>query len=177
MARRGLWVVLAGLLAFALMPASVQDRFTNFSATASTLSGNYVPGSYALYIRQQYTHDAHLIIDAHRWTGVGVGNYLTGDPNQLTETTDPHDVLLLQAAEGGYGFAAAFVLLVLGTVLALRRLGRTVELAPVAAAVLLSTVAHGLVDIYWVRGTPVLGWLLVGMACGCAWSGRREAAR
>ena len=33
-------------------------------------------------------------------------------------------------------------------------------------AVLLSTVAHGMVDIYWVRGTPVLGWLLVGMACG-----------
>jgi hypothetical protein len=27
-------------------------------------------------------------------------------------------------------------------------------------------VAHGLVDVYWVRGTPILGWLLVGMACG-----------
>jgi hypothetical protein len=45
----------------------------------------------------------------------------------------------------------------------------------VAAAVLLATVAHGLVDVYWVRGTPVLGWLLVGMAFGCAWSARRKA--
>ena len=26
--------------------------------------------------------------------------------------------------------------------------------------------AHGLVDVYWVRVTPVLGWLLVGMVCG-----------
>ena len=43
---------------------------------------------------------------------------------------------------------------------------RRVEVGVVAAAVLLATVAHGMVDIYWVRGTPVLGWLLVGMACG-----------
>jgi hypothetical protein len=174
-ARRGLVVVLGGLLAFALLPASTQDRLTNYTASASTLSGNYAPGSYALYIRQQYNHDAHLIIDAHPWVGVGVGNYLAGDPTKLTQAQDPHDVILLQAAEGGYGFAAAFVLLVLGTILALVRLGRRVELAPVAAAVVLSTVAHGLVDVYWVRGTPVLGWLLVGMACGCAWSARGEA--
>jgi hypothetical protein len=175
LARRGLWVILGALLAFALLPNSIQNRFTNFSASASTLSGNYAPGSYALYIRQQYTRDAHLIIDAHPWTGIGVGNYLAGDPTQDTQTGDPHDVILLQAAEGGYGFAAAFVLLILGSLLALRRLGRAVELAPVAAAVLLSTVAHGLVDIYWVRGTPVLGWLLVGMACGSAWTARSGA--
>ena len=43
---------------------------------------------------------------------------------------------------------------------------RRVELAPVAAGVLVATVAHGLVDVYWVRVTPVLGWLLVGMVCG-----------
>jgi hypothetical protein len=43
---------------------------------------------------------------------------------------------------------------------------RSIELAPVAAGVLLSTAADGLVDVYWVRGTPVLSWLLVGMVCG-----------
>jgi len=175
LARRGLWIVLAALLAFSLMPTSIQDRFTNFSSTSIDLSGNYAPGSYALYTRHRYISDAEQIIDAHPWTGIGVGNYLAGDPSNLTQTTDPHDVILLQAAEGGYGLAALFVLLVLGSVLALRRLGRTVELAPVAAAVLLATVAHGLVDVYWVRGTPVLGWLLVGMACGLAWPSRREA--
>jgi hypothetical protein len=53
---------------------------------------------------------------------------------------------------------------------------RQVDVAPAAAAVLLATVAHGLVDIYWVRGTPVLSWLLVGMACG-GFVKLREAAR
>ena len=43
---------------------------------------------------------------------------------------------------------------------------RRIELAPVAAGVLVATAAHGLVDVYWVRVTPVLGWLLVGMVCG-----------
>ena len=74
-------------------------------------------------------------------------------------------MLLLQAAEGGYVLAAAFVLLILGSVLALYRM-RAVELAPAAAAVLVATFAHGLVDVYWVRVTPVLSWLLVGMVCG-----------
>ena len=78
---------------------------------------------------------------------------------------DPHNVLLLQAAEGGYLLAAGFVLVIAGSLLALFRM-RSIELAPVAAGVLLSTAAHGLVDVYWVRGTPVLSWLLVGMVCG-----------
>ena len=74
-------------------------------------------------------------------------------------------MLLLQAAEGGYLLAASFVLLIAGSFLALFRM-RRIDVAAVAAGVLLSTVAHGLVDVYWVRGTPVLGWLLVGMVCG-----------
>jgi membrane-bound metal-dependent hydrolase YbcI (DUF457 family) len=81
----------------------------------------------------------------------------------------------LEAAEGGYVFAASFVLLIAGTAFALWRL-RRFELAPVAAAVLLATVAHGLVDVYWVRGTPVLGFLLVGMVCGLAAQRQREPA-
>jgi hypothetical protein len=43
---------------------------------------------------------------------------------------------------------------------------RQIDVGPAAAGVLIATVAHGLVDVYWVRGTPILGWLLVGMACG-----------
>jgi len=75
-------------------------------------------------------------------------------------------VLLLQAAEGGYGLAVSFVLLVVGSTIALFTRMRGMPLAAAAAAVLLATVIHGLVDVYWVRGTPLLGWLLVGMACG-----------
>jgi membrane-bound metal-dependent hydrolase YbcI (DUF457 family) len=74
-------------------------------------------------------------------------------------------VLLLQAAEGGYAFAVSFMLLIVGTFVVLRKMGH-VDVAAAAAGVLIATVVHGLVDVYWVRGTPILSWLLVGMACG-----------
>ena len=73
-------------------------------------------------------------------------------------------------------FAASFLLLIGGTALALWRM-RRVELAPAAAAVLLATFAHGLVDVYWVRCLPVLGFLLVGMVCGLAARRRPGPAR
>jgi membrane-bound metal-dependent hydrolase YbcI (DUF457 family) len=73
-------------------------------------------------------------------------------------------VILLEAAEGGYVFAASFVLLIGGAAFTLWRM-RQVELAPAAVAVLLASAAHGLVDVYWVRGLPVLGFLLIGMVC------------
>ena len=46
---------------------------------------------------------------------MGVGNYLAGSATNLTQATDPHDVILLEAAEGGYIFAASFILLVVGS--------------------------------------------------------------
>jgi O-antigen ligase len=160
-------VVLTVALVYQWLPSTVTARFTNFSGAAGTA------GAYAIDIRGEYVHDAEQLIAAHPWTGVGVGNYLAGNVQQVTLTTDPNNVLLLEAAEGGYLFAASFVLLIGGAVFALWRL-RRIELAPAAVAVVLATVAHGLVDIYWVRGTPVLGFLLVGMACGLAAQRRME---
>lgn len=154
-------LVLIAAGAFVLLPSATQQRVTSFSSNTSS------SGSYAVYYRQQYKSDAYRIIDAHPWTGVGVGNYLAGDPRQLTQARDPHQVILLQAAEGGYGLAACFVVLIAGSLFALVRL-RYLDIAPAAAGVLVATVAHGFVDVYWVRGTPVLGWLLVGMVCGVA---------
>jgi hypothetical protein len=152
-------LALIAAVAFVLMPAATQDRITTLSANTTTTAG------YALEYRKQYSRDAWQIIHAHPWTGVGVGNYAAGNAYELTSSSDPHEVLLLQAAEGGYGLAIAFVLFIAGSVLALYRMRRA-EFAAVAAGVLVATVAHGLVDVYWVRVTPVLGWLLVGMACG-----------
>ena len=151
---------LLAVAAFALAPSSLQTRLTTFSAGTST------PAQYAIYVRHQEARDAHRIINAHPWTGVGIGNYLAAD-SKITAypSQDPHQVLLLQEAEGGYLLAASFILLVGGALVVLARY-RALDLAPAAAGVLLATVAHGFVDVYWVRGTPVLGWLLVGMACG-----------
>ena len=160
-------LTLLALAAFALAPSALQTRVTTFSP------GMQTAGGYAIYLRQQYSKDAHRIIDAHPWTGVGIGNYGSADALSATPVLDPHQVLLLQEAEGGYILGASFVLLIFGVMLALRRM-RQVDVAPAAAGVLIATVTHGLVDVYWVRGTPVLGWLLVGMACGGLARLRRE---
>ena len=160
-------VVLVGLGAFFLAPVSVQQRLTTLSA------GDQTAAQYSILIRQVYASDAHRIIRAHPWTGVGVGNY--GSANAAGFAQDPHNVLLLEEAEGGYLFGASFLVLVGGALFALRRM-RDIDVGPAAIGVLLATVAHGFVDVYWVRGTPVLGWLLVGMACGGAERARRSRA-
>jgi len=147
------------LTTYAMLPVTLQDRLTTLSP------GKGSQGAYALAIRRQYAADARQLIKNHPFLGVGVGNYETGSPADLTATTDPHDVLLLEAAEGGYAFAASFIALIAMTVIAVWRM-KSLRLAPAAVGVLAATCVHGLVDVYWVRGTPLLGWLLVGMACG-----------
>jgi hypothetical protein len=159
MAIRIVPVFLAAGLTFALIPATSQERLTTFSAGTTTKA------EYSIWYRDQYAADARRIIAINRWTGVGVGNYGAANASSFNPVPDPHNVLLLQAAEGGYLLAAGFVLLIGGSFLALVRM-RRIELAPAAAGVLLSTAVHGVVDVYWVRGTPVLSWLLVGMVCG-----------
>jgi len=157
---RGFALAVLAVGMFALMPPELQERVTTFSAKGNSRA------AWALRFRQDYYYrDAKRIISEHRWTGVGVGNYREAVSFSQVPAGDPHQVLLLQAAEGGYLLAATFVLLVVGAIVALRRM-RQVDVAAAAAAVLAATVAHGMVDVYWVRGTPVLGWLLVGMACG-----------
>lgn len=152
--------VLAVVLFFLVLPSSLRSRVTTLSAGTSSTA------AYTLVIRQEYSKDAEAIIRRHPWTGVGIGNYTQADSQSAQPTDDPHEVLLLQAAEGGYGLAVSFVLLIAGTAVVLFTRMRRIPLAAAAAGVLLATAVHGLVDVYWVRGTPILGWLLVGMACG-----------
>ena len=152
-------LVLAAGLTFVLLPGSARQHITTVSASQSTSA------SYSIWYRDQYAKDAKRIIDAHQWSGVGIGNYGIANAASTNPVEDPHDVLLLQAAEGGYLLAAGFVVIIAGCALALIRV-RRIDLAPAAAGVLLATVAHGLVDVYWVRGTPVLSWVLVGAVCG-----------
>lgn len=159
------------LVVFRLIPGDVQARVTSFGSGGSTSA------AFTIRVREDYAADALRITRAHPWLGVGVGSYLAGVQEfHLTSAEDPHDVVLLQAAEGGWAFAASFAVLIVGSAFALLR-WRSVALAPAALGVLLATLAHGLVDVYWVRGTPVLGWLLVGMTCAQAQRARAEAAR
>lgn len=157
------------LVIFQLMPSSIRARVTSFKSGVGT------PTQYNVHIRNEYKTDALHIIRAHPWLGIGVGSYLAGDPGRRTSTVDPHEVILLQAAEGGWLFAGSFVVLVLGSVFALRRFKR-IDLAPATAGVVIGTAAHGLFDVYWVRGTPVLGWLMVGMTCALFFRSREVSA-
>jgi hypothetical protein len=164
--RRLIPVAIVAAVAFFALPASFQTRVTTFQGSLTSKA------AYPIFLRHHYTADAAKIISAHPFTGVGIGDYAAADAQSIFAVNDPHEVLYLQAAEGGYGFAVSFVILVGLTFLAMRRM-KGVELAPIAAGVLVATVVHGLADVYWVRGTPVLGWMLVGMACGELYRRRR----
>ena len=107
-------LVLAAGLTFVLLPGSAQQHITTVSASQSTSA------SYSIWYRDQYAKDAKRIIDAHPWTGVGVGQLRRiANAASTHPVQDPHDVLLLQAAEGGYVLAAGFVVIIAGCVLAL----------------------------------------------------------
>ena len=155
---RVLPVVLVVGAVYAVLPAEEQAR----------IRGNTVAVEYSDRVRQQFAEDARAIIRAHPVLGIGIGNYLAGDASDLSLTDDPHDILLLEAAEGGGVLLAAFLVLQVGAlVLVVRRRHRT-PWAAAAAAVQVSILTHSLLDVYWVRGTPVLGWLLVGMTVSAA---------
>ena len=151
-------VAIAAFVTFRLLPEQAQERNLTFT------SGNETAGEWAIKIREQYHADAWAFIHAHPWTGIGVGNYRAGSQYEGTFTDDPHQVLLLEGATGGYLLMASFVVLTVGAMFVGWRATRHTSLGPAAVAMTAAIVGHGLVDVYWVRGTPILGWLLLGMA-------------
>lgn len=153
---------------FRFLPEEAQQRNLTFTA------GNESAGEWAIKVREAYHADAWELIHAHPWTGVGLGRYLTGSQYEGTLTNDPHQVLLLEGAEGGYLLMVSFLVLTGGALLVTWRVCRHAPLGPTAVAVNAAIIGHGLVDVYWVRGTPVLGWLVTGMALMQAYSVREQ---
>ena len=150
-------LLIAGISLFAIgavgaLPQTQQDRLFRTSGDSD----------YAVRIRDAYRDDALQIIRDNPFVGVGIGQYLAGDPRLDTQTTDPHNVLLLEFAEGGFVLGASFLVFAVVPVVVVLRRRQSHPLAAVAAAVHVGILSHGLVDTYWVRGTPVLGWLLLG---------------
>lgn len=148
------------------LPPEVADRI--FSESSS--------GIYNIRIREIFVQDALEKFEAAPYSGVGVGNYVQSHPMlQRVETLDPHNVYALTLAEGGYPLFAGFVIMAFGSLIYIA-LHRS-PYAPLAIAIQVSILAHAYVDLYWVRGTPAMGWLLVGVAIACAKSGPRLASR
>jgi hypothetical protein len=140
------------------------DKIPAGIAASNQLPGTLAPGQYTVQLRTIYRHEGIALVKQHPILGVGVGDYLTGDPANQTVTTDPHNVLLLDAGEGGVPDLALFLLMLAGTGFVIVRRRRFTPWAGPALALQAAILTHGLVDVYWVRGTPVIGWLLVGMA-------------
>ena len=158
-------------LAYQSLPDDVQARTSTLSDNGPGAGSS---GQYTIQIREAYRQDALRVIEDHAVVGVGIGNYLAGNRSDGTLTDDPHNVLLLEAAEGGVPLAAVLVVLIGGSGVLLWRRRQDTPLAALALAVQAATLGHGLVDVYWVRGTPVLGWLLVGAALADAARRRSE---
>jgi O-antigen ligase len=150
--------------AFTLLPQDAKERNLDFSTTSGTDAAQSADS------RNQFREEAWSMLHEHPVVGLGIGNYLQGTLTVRPSTSDPHNVLMLQLVEGGYPLAAAFVVMVLGIGGALFRHAPTSPLAAAGVSLVFASVGHGLVDVYWVRGTPVLGWLVVGMAM---WGGPR----
>lgn len=143
-------VALLGYVAYLNLPSAARTRLLNTSGSSD----------YAIRYRQEFQTDALDTFRAHPWGGVGIGNY-TGGPRQ-PGITDPHQVVYLQLAEGGVPLLVGFLLLCAVGIWACVRAARAVPLAVAALAVQVSTLTHALGDIYWVRGTPVLAYVLIG---------------
>lgn len=137
---------------FNALPTDLQERITSQSAA----------GRYNEDIRGVFVHDA-LEQVAGRPLGIGVGMYRPRSiALQNIDTPDPHNVYVLAYTEGGTILFVAFLVLIVIPLLRLRTSSSSVVI--LAVAVQLAILAHSYVDVYWVRGTPALGWMLLGAA-------------
>lgn len=144
--------------AFSALPAAQQSRLLSLTPGAD----------YAAEARVNYAGDAIDLFQSSPLLGTGVGQYAAGSFSAGTFTDDPHNVLLLELAEGGVVLGAGFIVLVATSVWVLVRRRSSHPIVVAALAVQVSIVIHGVVDVYWVRGTPVMGWLLIGAALWAA---------
>ena len=134
------------------------------SASAAQISSRLGSGDYSGGVRLEFLADAYRQARQHLLDGVGVGQYRPLDPRlSRIPDRDPHNIVLHAAAEGGLILVFALALLFGVVLYTLWKLRRTVA-GRLALAVQISLLAHGLVDIYWVRATPTVGWYLTGAA-------------
>jgi O-antigen ligase len=152
-------VLVGGIAGFFALPNDMRARLLSQGESAS----------YNTNIRGTFIADALQHFHAHPWYGIGVGNYAQTDSAlSNVATKDPHNVYALTLAEGGYPLLVAFALLTLGTSIWVLVTHRKNTLVILAVSVQIGILVHTAVDVYWVRGTPSIGWLLIGIAAAAA---------
>lgn len=156
-------LTLAIVVGYNAIPDSLRQRLGVYSV-GSTTGAPITDAEYTIKVRQEYRSDGLTIVREHPIFGIGAGNYRAGNPLLGTQTVDPHQMLIRTAADEGIPGLLLFLLAALGTAWAMLRRLTVTRWAAAALVLQVAIFAHGFVDVYWVRGTPVLGWLLVGMA-------------
>ena len=173
---RGAWIATAAAcLLIVLCTRNVKAFLLSFLILVPLLAGiwNMLPEqavSYATNVSpdsssiQERFNAMSVVMSAFRSNplcGVGVG---------LRKDFEPHDVLILTLGETGIIGLAAFCLMFAGgfyTFIKARRYCQGPgerQLLVVGAALLLLSITHGLMDVYWRRGIGVFGWASVGIA-------------
>lgn len=156
-------ICVGAFAALQFLPKSLVDR----------IAGRTSASSYNADIRDVFVQDALRQWNDAPWTGVGVGQYeQLNSALARISTHDPHNVFVLAFTEGGWPLGVAFLALAGGTLLWLMRKPKTTAVV-LALTVQISTLAHAYVDVYWVRGTPAIGWALIGVAAAATYQWQR----
>jgi O-antigen ligase len=146
------FLILVPLLAvvWKMLPEQAVSYATNVSASSSSI--------------QERFNAMSVVMNAFRSNpllGVGVG---------LRKDYEPHDVLILTLGETGIVGLAAFCLMFVAGFYTFFKARRYCQgpgdrqLLVTGAAILLLSLTHGMMDVYWRRGIGVFGWIGVGFA-------------
>ncbi len=159
------------------LPAEVRERNTDLRISSGARPEDLTAAEYSAWLRVTFREQGLQLIEENPVFGVGPGNYLTGVPGTESYTNDPHNMAIRTAGDIGLPGLGAFCLLLIGSSLLVLRRRRRNPYVVLALGVQASTIVHGLVDVYWVRATPVLGWFLIGMALNRRLDQRRDGSR
>ncbi len=166
------------LAVFAAAAAALYLAYLNLPGAARTrLLDTSANKDFAIRFRTEFQADAFDVFRSSPWLGEGVGNYQGG--RRFPGVTDPHQVLYLTLAEGGVILLIGILVLFAVSLWAAFRRMKLTALAVAALAVQVATLAHAQADVYWVRGTPMAAFLLLGAVLAVAHyaaAGDRRAA-
>lgn len=144
-----LFLVLAPLAIFAFLSLQTQVEQPRETATSSITE------------RERYRDQGLEAWRASPATGQGMRFF---ESSEASLDSDPHNVIVASLSETGVVGLLALLGLLLVTVAVTWRVPTGLGVA--AVALIVARFAHGLFDIYWVAGTQLLPWLVVGMALG-----------
>ena len=147
---------------WSVLPPEARDYATDISAQTHTIQTRFATMA-----------DVMKAFQSSPLIGVGVG---------LRKQLEPHDVLILTLGETGVVGLLAFVGMFAAGFYTFFRAARLTRgerdawpVIVIGASLLLVSLAHGLMDVYWRRGVGFMGWSCVGLAASLIF--QRQAAR